>query len=117
MKKRSDREVWHQVVTPDSRPVWLGWGLDKNRELMSNPSRNISFEHVLIAVGENGIEAFYEHPTRPDQWVLEATINGYTYVCPCKLIEGENHETGLFLKTCYPSRKAERRKGRGDSAA
>lgn len=106
MQPTSDREVWHLVMTPDDRVIWLGWGIGKNKVLMLNPDRNVSFEQVLLSIAENGIKDLYEHPGRADQWMLEVTIDDYTYVCPCKLIDGKMMSQYSSLK---PATQAEKR--------
>lgn len=112
MVKESEKETWHQVITPDGRIVWLGWGKEKNQLLMAE--RKLSFEMVLIAVAEQGLLLMKD--TRPiykekGQWMLEAEIEGYTHICPCR-VETAKNETTIFLKTCYASRKADSRKSR-----
>ena len=65
MTTATDKEEWHKVTTPDGRTVWLGWGIEKNQTLMRE--RGVSFEQVVVAVMEYGIEGLYQSASRPDQ--------------------------------------------------
>lgn len=78
------------------------WNTEKNNWLKEN--RNISFEEVVLAIGQHQIKEVYEHPNQdkyPGQKIYEIEVNDYIYLVP--FIDAE---TEYFLKTIIPSRKA-----------
>lgn len=80
----------------------FNWNSEKNIILKSE--RNISFEEIIIAIGEDKIINVYEHPNQdkyPNQKIYEIELNDYIYLVP--FIENDEE---IFFKTIIPSRKA-----------
>ena len=66
----------------------------------------VSFDDVASQIERGNVLADSEHPNQeryPGQGLFVVNVRGYAYVVP--YVE---HETGVFLKTLYPSRKATR---------
>ncbi len=81
---------------------YFDWNREKNEQLKRG--RGVSFEEVIVAVGEGQLLAVMEHhqPKRyPKQKIFVVEINGYAYLIPF-VEDGEK----VFLKTIIPSRKA-----------
>lgn len=78
----------------------FSWNEEKNAILKSE--RNISFEDIVLALQNGNLIEIIPNPSQnhPDQKCLVVNINNYTYLVPYV----ENN-TGIFLKTIYPSRK------------
>ena len=80
------------------------WSHGKNALLMAE--RGLCFEAVVAAVEADGLLDVLEHPNQsryPGQRVLVVCLNAYAYLVPY-----EETDSGLFLKTIMPSRKATR---------
>jgi len=80
------------------------WNPDKNERLKTG--RGISFEEIVLAIGEGGLKDILVHPNQrryPGQVVLVVACRGYIFLVP-SIEEG----THYFLKTVIPSRKATR---------
>ena len=80
------------------------WNPDKNERLTVR--RGISFEEIVLAVEEDGLEDILVHPNQrryPGQVVLVVAYRGYVFLVPS--VEESTH---YFLKTIIPSRKATR---------
>ena len=76
----------------------------KNALLMAE--RGLCFEAVVAAVEADGLLDVLEHPNQsryPGQRVLVVCLNAYVHLVP--FVETDS---GLFLKTIIPSRKATR---------
>ena len=77
------------------------WDIEKNRELQKN--RKISFEDVIIAIGEGNLLDDIIHPNKnkySHQRIFIINYNDYAYLVP--YVEDEK---SIFLKTIIPSRK------------
>jgi len=82
----------------------IDWNAEKNQRLRHE--RGITFEDVLFALQSGGLLDDVVHPNQdkyPQQRVLVVKIDDYAWLVP--YVESE---TGLFLKTIIPSRKATR---------
>jgi len=80
------------------------WSAEKNERLKSE--RAISFEEIVLAIGEGGLMDIVVHPNQrryPGQVVLVVACRGYVFLVPS--VEESTH---YFLKTIIPSRKATR---------
>jgi hypothetical protein len=80
------------------------WNAAKNGRLQRE--RGVSFEEIVIAIGEGGLLDVLEHhnPSRYlRQKLLIVALRRYAYLVP--FIEEDD---GYFLKTIIPSRKATR---------
>jgi uncharacterized DUF497 family protein len=80
------------------------WNGAKNKRLQRE--RGVSFEEIVIAIGEGGLLDVLEHrnPSRyPRQKLLVVALHQYAHLVP--YIEEAD---GYFLKTIIPSRKATR---------
>ena len=71
------------------------WNPEKNEWLKSN--RGISFEEII----RGKLFDSKMHPIRENQQLLYFEINDYVWIVPAV-----ENESGFFLKTAYPSRKA-----------
>ena len=80
------------------------WSAEKNERLKSE--RAISFEEIVLAIGEGGLMDIVVHPNQrryPGQVVLVVAYRRYVFLVPS--VEESTH---YFLKTIIPSRKATR---------
>ena len=80
------------------------WDPDKNERLKTG--RGISFEEIVLAVEDGGLEDILVHQNQrryPGQLVLVVAYREYAFLVPS--VEEEDH---YFLKTIIPSRKATR---------
>lgn len=78
------------------------WDAEKNQLLMEE--RGISFEDVLFAIQSGNLLDDGAHPNKekyPCQRMLVVNIDDYAWLVPYM-----ENESGLFLKTVIPSRKA-----------
>lgn len=79
------------------------WNPEKGRLLRENATRgNIGFEDCVLAIEEGRILDVVQNPSSQhrDQKMFVLDIKSYAYCVP--FIETE---TGIFLKTLFPSRK------------
>lgn len=80
------------------------WNEEKNRQLIDQ--RGLSFENVATSVEDGKVLYDGPHPDKarfPNQYMLVVEINGYACMVPY-VIDGDS----VFLKTIFPSRKANR---------
>jgi uncharacterized DUF497 family protein len=80
------------------------WDSEKSRKLLEE--RDVSFEHVVIAIENGHLLAEYLHPNQeryPNQRILAVSLSEYVFLVP--FVEDEQ---GYFLKSIIPSRKATR---------
>ena len=80
------------------------WNAEKN--LLLDESRGITFERIVVAIGDDGLRDVLEHPNQkryPGQQILVVACDYYAYLVP--FVESDDHR---FLKTIIPSRKATR---------
>lgn len=80
------------------------WNKEKNEMLKTE--RGISFEQVTMHIERGDLLDIVDHPnqkTYPGQQLLVVEINNYAFLVP--FVE---NESGKFLKTIIPSRKATR---------
>ncbi len=78
------------------------WSSEKNEELKRR--YGLGFERVLVALSEGGFLDEREHPNKEKfghQRQLVVQIDDYVWIVPFVA-----SETGMFLKTLFPSRKA-----------
>ncbi len=69
-------------------------------------TRGICFEDVVAAIGTEDDLGVIPNMNHPGRLVLVVRIRGY--VCKCPAVPTVD---GFFLKTLYPSRKADRKWG------
>lgn len=80
------------------------WSIEKNQQLLE--TRGVSFEDVVSAMERNGVLDDIPHPNQlryEHQRVLIIEIEGYACHVPY-VVDGDT----MFLKTIFPSRKAQR---------
>ncbi len=80
------------------------WNNEKNDWLKKE--RGISFEQITMHIEQGDLLDIVDHPNQsqyPHQQILIVEINNYVYLIP--FVE---NESGKFLKTIIPSRKATR---------
>ena len=76
--------------------------------------RGISFERIIALIEGGNLIQVLEHPNAdvyPNQLPYEVDVDGYVHVAPVI-----RERRTLFLKTIYPSRKATRKRGKGEAA-
>ena len=76
--------------------------------------RGISFEQIIVLIESSKLIQVLEHPNTeryPNRLLYEVDVDGYVHVVPV-VREG----LILFLKTIYPSRKATRKRRKGEPA-
>ena len=74
--------------------------------------RGISFEQIIALIESSKLIQVLEHPNverYPNQLLYEVDVGGYVHAV---LVVGEGRT--LFLKTIYPSRRATRKRTRGE---
>ncbi len=89
----------------------LLWSVEKDEWLRRE--RGISFDDIETALAEGKLLADLPHPNPsrfPSQRMLVVEVRDETYVVP--YVEDQQR---IFLKTIYPSRKARRIYGRGET--
>ena len=82
----------------------ISWNMEKNAKLLSE--RNICFEEILVLLDRDCLVDSLVHPRQdryPGQGILVVRGIHEAYLVP--FVENAN---GLFLKTIYPSRKAQK---------
>ncbi|KGE03828.1 BrnT family toxin [Pseudohaliea rubra] len=82
----------------------VDWDREKNRLLREE--RGVCFEDVVIRLAQAAVLDTVDHPNQekyPGQKIHLLDIKGYVYLVP--FVETES---GIFLKTVIPSRKATR---------
>lgn len=80
------------------------WNHAKNETLKIE--RAISFEEIVLAIGEDGLLDVLRHPNLekyPNQFVFVVALDEYVYLVP--YVEEVDY---YYLKTIIPSRKATR---------
>jgi hypothetical protein len=83
----------------------------KNTWLISE--RGITFEQIIVLIESNKLIQVLELPNAkryPNQLLYEVDVDGYVHLVP---VIREPHT--LFLKTIYPSRKATRKRRKGEA--
>jgi len=83
---------------------YFSWDPEKNELLRI--IRGITFEEIVFHVEHGNLLAVVEHPNSekyPNQQIMVVDVEGYAYLVP--FVEDQ---TGVFLKTIIPSRKATR---------
>jgi len=89
------------------------YAFDPERNAWLIRERGISFEQIIALIESSKLVQVLEHPNPgryPNQLLYEVDVDGYVYVVPV-VREGRT----LFLKTIYPSRKATRKRRKGES--
>ena len=84
----------------------MGWRWNQAKNEQLKAERGLSFEDVVTAYEEGNILDDFEHPNReayPNQRILVVAIRGYACLVPY-VFEDEH----IFLKTIFPSRKAQK---------
>lgn len=84
---------------------------EKNHQLIQE--RGISFEEVIMAIGEGAVLDILPHPKSdkyPNQEIYVLNIKNYVYLVPFLRKDKET----IFLKTIFPHRKLTRHYLRGD---
>ena len=77
---------------------------DPSKNALLKEKRGISFEEIILLIGEGCLLDVVEHPNKkeyPNQQFYVVDVSGYAYLVP--FVREENK---IFLKTIYPSRKA-----------
>jgi len=83
----------------------FSWNSDKDEQLIKE--RGVSFERVIYHIEREGLLDIIQHPNSlkyPNQKMFIVQIENYAYLVP--FVESE---TGIFLKTIIPSRKASKK--------
>ena len=75
------------------------WDEKKDSHLMK--TRGVSFEDFVETILNKDYLDIVENKARPDEMIFICRFKDYTYCIPFLLI----NDSGLVLKTIYPSRK------------
>jgi hypothetical protein len=81
----------------------IRWNIEKGKMLRENATRgNVGFEDCILAINKGRVLDIIQNPSslHSSQKMFVLDINSYAYCVP--FIETE---TGIFLKTVFPSRK------------
>lgn len=92
---------------------YFEFNAQKNNMLKHN--RGISFEHIILLIESGKILSVKSHHNQkqyPNQHIIEINADEYIYIVPC-VITGNK----IFLKTIYPSRKANKSYKKGEKNA
>lgn len=81
---------------------------EKNEKIQKE--RNISFEEVAIIILKKDYLDIIENTSRPDQQVFVIAFKNYIYAVPFII----DSQLNIILKTVFPSRKLNKKYGRGD---
>ena len=79
---------------------------DAEKDALLQRARGISFRDVVRHIEQGGLLDTIEHPNplrHPGQRIFVVRIDDYAWRVPF-----ETTETGLFLRTAYPSRESTR---------
>ena len=90
------------------------YSFDPQKNAWLIQERGISFEQIIVLIESSTLIQVLEHPNAeryPNQLLYEVDVDGYVLAVPV-VKEG----LILFLKTIYPSRKATRRRRKGEPA-
>ena len=90
----------------------LDYAFDPEKNAWLIRARGISFEQIIALIEGGKLIQVLEHRDKeryPDQLLYEVDVDGYVYVVPV-VREGRT----FFLKTIYPSRKATRKRRKGE---
>ena len=84
-----------------NEPRRFNWSERKNEWLKRE--RSISFEEVAFHINRGSVLDILPNPRYPDQYMYVVRIRDYVWIVP--FIQDNSN---VFLKTAYPSRKANR---------
>jgi hypothetical protein len=90
----------------------LDYVFDPQKNAWLIRERAIGFEQIIALIESSKLIQVLDHPNAekyPNQLLYEVDVDGYVHVVPV-VREGRI----LFLKTIYPSRKATRRRRKGE---
>lgn len=90
----------------------LDYAFDPEKNAWLIRERGISFEQIIALIEGGKLIQVLEHRDKeryPDQLLYEVDVDGYVYVVPV-VRKGRT----FFLKTIYPSRKATRKRRKGE---
>jgi uncharacterized DUF497 family protein len=80
----------------------IAWDPEKQQKLKAE--RGIDLDEIRALIESENYYEIAEHQKRPGQYLISLEYKSYVHVVPVKL-EGEK----MFIKTCYPSRKANKK--------
>ena len=92
----------------------LDYAFDPQKNAWLIRERAIGFEQIIALIESGKLIQVLDHPNAekyPNQLLYEVDVDGYVHVVPV-VREGQL----LFLKTIYPSRKATRKRSKGEPA-
>ena len=87
-------------------PMEIIW--DPLKQAKLKLERGIDLDEIKGLIENEKYFEVLEHPTRPDQGLVILEYKSYVHLVPVKIEPGK-----MIIKTCYPSRKANR-KYKGD---
>ncbi len=88
---------------------YFDWDKEKNKRIKEE--RGISFDNILVSIGEGKVLDIIPHPNHkryPNQKIYIVAFNEYAYLVP--FVEDDEK---YFLKTIIPSRKMTKKYLRG----
>jgi hypothetical protein len=83
----------------------ITWNPDKYSKLLAE--RGIDLQEIKVLIENTPHLKILEHPIRPGQLIIPVVYKSYVHIVPV-VIEKDT----MFLKTCYPSRKAHKKYSR-----
>ena len=92
----------------------LDYAFDPQKNAWLIRERAIGFEQIIALIESSKLIQVLDHPNAekyPNQLLYEVDVDGYVHVVPV-VREGRI----LFMKTIYPSRKATRKRKKGEPA-
>jgi hypothetical protein len=92
----------------------LDYAFDPQKNAWLIRERAIGFEQIIALIESSKLIQVLDHPNAekyPNQLLYEVDVDGYVHVVPV-VREGRI----LFMKTIYPSRKATRKREKGEPA-
>jgi uncharacterized DUF497 family protein len=90
----------------------LDYAFDPQKNIRLIRERGISFEQIIALIKSSKLIQVLEHPNAeryPNQLLYEVDVDGYVHFVPV-VREGPI----LVLKTIYPSRRATRKRRKGE---
>ena len=89
--------LWYSTVMP-------GYDWDPSKDELLRRTRRVSFADVVYSIEHGGLLDTIDHPNQeryPGQQIYIVRMRDYVYQVPF-----DRTESGVFLRTLYPSRRA-----------
>jgi uncharacterized DUF497 family protein len=80
----------------------ISWDPEKKKKLMAE--RGIDLDEIKALIENENYYEILENEKRPGQYLIVLEYKSYVHAVPVKLEANK-----IFIKTCYPSRKANKK--------